>query len=61
MAIACENGAKECCGCGECMGNNRRSPERCSVCGAVVEEEEAYTDMFFEVLCLKCLKNVHKL
>ena len=61
MALVCKNGAKECCGCGECLENDRIAELECHFCGKRLDEDEGYRDLLFAVLCLECLMKLHRL
>ncbi len=58
MALVCKCGDRECVGCGGC---NSEKTCICEVCGAKIEEDDGYYDFFHRLLCLDCLKAIHKL
>lgn len=60
MALVCINGAKECCGCGNCFENGDNSQYMCQFCGKALGRDERYKNSLFEVLCSKCLLRLHK-
>ena len=59
MALVCENGAKECCGCGNCRADSASLRRHCHFCGDALDGDEGYRDSVFEVLCLECLLSLH--
>jgi hypothetical protein len=61
MALVCINGAKECCGCGDCLENGGNSQYVCQFCGRELNRDERYKSSIFEVLCSKCLLRLHKI
>ncbi len=58
MALVCRTCGKECNGCGDCKPEK---PPVCEVCGDIIEDTEAYFDFLHQLLCLSCLKELHKL
>ncbi len=50
MGLVCRNGARECDGCGECK--SEKEGIFCESCGARIEGDEIYGNMFYDILCL---------
>ncbi len=58
VGLTCRNGGKECDGCGECA--SQKDGRFCGRCGEGLGDGETYSDLFYDVLCLRCLMKLHK-
>jgi len=59
VALVCENGAKECCGCGECGVGSENEKLCCSVCRKALADGEGRIASVYGILCAECFEDIY--